>query len=243
VPPQKLLRVHQVTESDEEDADESDVAAPYSTPIPGQPTPAKPSPYDSSSQRAGAQGIQSANGQQPAPVVRTSAPPSNEVASASVPPPPGESSQEYSSERYAGAQPGTVGQPGLHPGVTSSYRDPDAAIAGDLPRSGRGSRGVVPQNPDEVEVSSGIMAGYLISAPRPDYPTLARLAHIGGPVVLQAVIAKNGTVLATHVLSGHRLLRGAAEDAVRRWRFRPYVVDGHPVEVSTIITLRFRQKR
>jgi protein TonB len=87
------------------------------------------------------------------------------------------------------------------------------------------------------------MAGYLISAPRPDYPTLARLAHIGGPVVLQAVIAKNGTVLATHVLSGHRLLRGAAEDAVRRWRFRPYVVDGHPVEVSTIITLRFRQKR
>jgi protein TonB len=94
-----------------------------------------------------------------------------------------------------------------------------------------------------IDVSSGMMAGYLISAPKPDYPGLAKIAHIGGPVVLQAVVAKNGSVLATHVLSGHRLLRGAAQDAVRRWRFRPYVMDGHPVEVSTIVTVRFNQRR
>ena len=65
---------------------------------------------------------------------------------------------------------------------------------------------------------------------------------IGGEVVMQAVIAKNGTVLATHVLRGHRLLRGAAQDAVRQWRYRPYVMDGHPVEVSTIVTVRFKPK-
>jgi TonB family protein len=218
--PQRLLRIRRATA----DEDDRGVAPPYSTPIPGQAVAAKPSPY----------GPQAA--QQPAPGVRTSRPPSDEVASTWQPQQlnSSDAGHEYESESYAG------GQPGFHPGVGSAYRNPDAAIAGDLPRSG-GSRSVS-GNPDQVEVSSGMMAGYLISAPKPDYPGLAKIAHIGGPVVLQAVIAKNGSVIATHTLSGHRLLRGAAEDAVRRWRFRPYVMDGHPVEVSTIITVRFNPK-
>jgi len=238
--PQKPLRLRRTALDDEED-DSSDVAAPYSTPVPGQPQASKPSPYQSASQSTGSASSQTV--QQPAPIIRSSSPPSNEVASASVPQPPGASGREYPGESYAGGPTGAGTQSGLHAGVTASYRDPDAAIAGDLPRSGRGSRAVIPETPDEVEVSSGVMAGYVISAPKPDYPTIARVTHIGGPVVVQAVIAKNGSVLATHVLSGHRLLRGAAEDAVRRWRFRPYVMDGHPVEVSTIITLRFKAKR
>jgi protein TonB len=221
--PQKLLRVRRAPVDEEEDADERGVAPPFSTPIPGQPAPPKPSPY----------GTQVT--QQPAPVVRGSRPPSDEVAATSQPQQPGSpSGHEYASQSYAGSP------SGFHPGVGSAYRNPDAAIAGDLPRSG-GSRSVS-GSPEQVEVSSGMMAGYLISAPKPDYPGLARIAHIGGPVVLQAVLAKNGSVLATHVLSGHRLLRGAAQDAVRRWRFRPYIMDGHPVEVSTIITVRFNPK-
>lgn len=229
--PQSASRVRQpATTDDEEDADQGDVAAPYSTPIPGQNSAMmKPSAYVPSPQRASSD---------VAPIIRPASPPSNEVASAAVPQVPGAAGRGYSGESYTGA----VAQPALHPGVVSSYRDPDAAIAGDLPVGTRGSRSATQEGPDQVEVSSGIMAGYVISAPRPDYPGLAKLTHIGGPVVLQAVVAKNGTVLATHVLSGHRLLRGAAEDAVRQWRFRPYMIDGHPVEVSTIITLRFKQK-
>jgi protein TonB len=204
--------------SDDEDADDRGVAAPYSTPIAGQPAIAKPSPYVA------------ATGQ-PAPIVR---PPSNEVASTGpVPMPPSGSSRNLPMQSYAGG-----GQAGYRPEI-HSYRNPDAAIAGDLPRPGRGSRAVV-EREDFVDVSSGMMAGNLISAPVPDYPALARIAHIGGPVVMQAVIAKNGSVLATHVLKGHRLLRGAAQDAVRRWRYKPYVMDGHPVEVSTIVTVRFK---
>lgn len=237
---QKTLRVRRIAMGDDDEVDSGDVAAPYSTPVAGQPQVAKATPYESAPQRADAPSSQTA--QQPAPIIRSSTPPSNEVASASVPPPPGAAGRPYPGESYAGGPTGAGTQSSLHPGVTASYRDPDAAIAGDLPRSGRGSRSVVPESPDEVEVSSGVMAGYVLSAPRPDYPTLARVAHIGGPVVLQAVIAKNGSVLATHVLSGHRLLRGAAEDAVRQWRFRPYMMDGHAVEVSTIITLRFKAK-
>jgi protein TonB len=222
-PAQKLLRVRRASLDDDEDADDRDVAPPYSTPIPGQPAVAKPSAYGSQMQPA-------------VPVIRSSRPPANEIASTSAQPPGSVAvGRGDPVESYAG------GQPGLHPGVGAAYRSSERA-SGDVPRSGRASRGISDDS-DMIDVSSGMMAGYLVSAPKPDYPGLAKIAHIGGPVVLQAVVAKNGTVLATHVLSGHRLLRGAAQDAVRRWRFRPYVMDGHPVEVSTIVTVRFNQRR
>jgi TonB family protein len=83
------------------------------------------------------------------------------------------------------------------------------------------------------------MAANLISSADPEYPLLARLAHVQGQVILQAVIAKDGTVEATRVLRGNHLLRGAAEDAVRRFRYRPYRVDGRPVDVATIVTVDF----
>jgi TonB family protein len=83
------------------------------------------------------------------------------------------------------------------------------------------------------------MAANLVSAPEPSYPMIARLAHIEGQVILQAVIAKDGTVSTTRVLRGNRLLRGAAEDAVRRWLYRPYRVNGRPVDVATIVTVDF----
>lgn len=91
------------------------------------------------------------------------------------------------------------------------------------------------------QVSSGVMASHLLLSPDPGYPTLAKLTHIQGEVILQAVISSDGEVVATHVLSGHRLLRGAAVSAVKQWRYRPYVLDGRPVDVSTIITVDFRK--
>jgi TonB family protein len=91
-------------------------------------------------------------------------------------------------------------------------------------------------------VSSGVMAGNLVSATPPDYPRLAGLLHIEGQVILQAVVSRNGRVVDTHVLRGHRLLRGAAEDAVRRWRYRPYVVNGQATDVATIVTVNFRRR-
>lgn len=91
-------------------------------------------------------------------------------------------------------------------------------------------------------VSSGVMAGNLISAKPPDYPRVAGLLHIEGQVILQAVVSRNGRVIATHVLRGHRLLRGAAEDAVRHWRYRPYVANGQATDVATIVTVNFRRR-
>ena len=226
-------RIRRVVASDDEEDDESDVAAPYSTPIPGR-AQAKPTAYVASP------------AQEP-PANHALRPPPNEVASTGpIPAPPSVGSGAgYSGQSGAGypAQSGggypvqsyAGGQSVLH-----AYRNPDGAIAGDVPL--RGSRAVLEDHPRYVDVSSGMMAGNLISAPMPDYPTLARFTHVSGEVVIQAVIAKNGSVLATHVLRGNRLLRGAAQDAVRRWRYRPYMMEGHPVEVSTIVTVRFKPK-
>ncbi len=117
-------------------------------------------------------------------------------------------------------------------------RDPDASIVGDLPFG----QGFVTSSrlPSHPSLSATVMAANLVSGPEPDYPTLAKLAHVDGAVVLRAEITPGGVVSDTDVISGHHLLRHAAEEAVRRWRFRPYEVDGNPVAVSTTVTVRFR---
>ncbi|HEY6414137.1 MAG TPA: TonB family protein [Edaphobacter sp.] len=90
-----------------------------------------------------------------------------------------------------------------------------------------------------IDISSGVMAPNLLSAPPPSYPKLASLTHMQGKVVMQAIIAKNGTVQNLQVLQGHRLLRNAAKKAVRSWRYRPHLINDKPVEVATIVTVDF----
>ena len=83
------------------------------------------------------------------------------------------------------------------------------------------------------------MSANVLSAPQPTYPKLALLTHMQGEVVMQAIIATDGSIESVRVLKGHRLLRGAATSAVKNWRYRPVVVDGHPVEVATIVSVTF----
>lgn len=93
-----------------------------------------------------------------------------------------------------------------------------------------------------VRVSSGVMAGNLLFSPTPKYPGgFASLFHTEGKVTMQAIIARNGHVENLRVLSGHHLLRGAAQDAVRTWRYRPYSINGVSVEVATIVTVEFHR--
>ena len=101
----------------------------------------------------------------------------------------------------------------------------------------------VPLSNRPVDVSSGVMAANLLSAPKPSYPTLASLTRTQGNVVMQAVISKDGTVEELHVIKGHRLLRGAAKNAVRNWRYRPYTIGGVPVEVATTVSVDFNLHR
>jgi protein TonB len=93
--------------------------------------------------------------------------------------------------------------------------------------------------PSRVRVSQGVVQGNAISQPKPLYPQMARMARVQGSVILQAVISKNGAIENLRVVSGHPMLQQAALDAVRQWRYRPYLLNGEPVEVETQITVNF----
>src|SRR5271167_4006015 len=93
--------------------------------------------------------------------------------------------------------------------------------------------------PQRVRVSQGVSQGLLIHRVQPQYPPLARQARVQGTVVLQAVIGKDGTIQNLHVVSGHPMLIQAAMDAVKQWRYRPYLLNGEPVLVETTINVNF----
>jgi protein TonB len=90
-----------------------------------------------------------------------------------------------------------------------------------------------------AHVSSGVQAAKMVFGPRPLYPALARAARIQGTVRIQAVISPNGTIQNLSVMSGPPLLIAAALDAVERWRYRPTLLNGEPVEVATEIDVNF----
>ncbi len=90
-----------------------------------------------------------------------------------------------------------------------------------------------------VRVSQGVTQGMVLHKVNPTYPPLARTARVQGSVILAAVIGKDGTIQNLHVISGHPLLTQAALDAVKQWRYRPYILNGEPVEVDTQVTVNF----
>jgi protein TonB len=90
-----------------------------------------------------------------------------------------------------------------------------------------------------VRISQGVLQGNALSQPKPVYPPIARSARISGSVVLAATISKNGTIENLRLVSGHPMLVPAAMDAVRQWRYKPYMLNGDPVEVDTQITVNF----
>lgn len=92
---------------------------------------------------------------------------------------------------------------------------------------------------EREHVSGGVMAGQLLTKTSPLYPAIARAAGVQGTVVLHAVISKTGTIEGLTVVSGAEMLRAAAVDAVRQWRYRPYLLSGQPTEVDTTITVNF----
>ncbi len=93
--------------------------------------------------------------------------------------------------------------------------------------------------PARVRVSAGVVAGMLEREVKPIYPQIAKAARVQGAVVLTALISKQGTIENLKVQSGHPMLTNAAIDAVKQWRYRPYVLNGEPVEVETQITVNF----
>jgi periplasmic protein TonB len=97
----------------------------------------------------------------------------------------------------------------------------------------------VPAIPQRIRISGGVTRGLLIHREEPVYPTLAKAARVQGEVVLSAVIDATGQIQNLQLVSGHPMLVPAAIAAVKQWRYKPYLLNGQPVEVETTITVIF----
>jgi protein TonB len=93
--------------------------------------------------------------------------------------------------------------------------------------------------PAASAISAGVAEGMLIHRTAPVYPQFARDGHMSGTVILGATISKAGTIQGLHVISGPPLFRNAAMDAVKSWRYRPYMLDYQPVAVDTTVKVVF----
>jgi protein TonB len=110
------------------------------------------------------------------------------------------------------------------------------SAAGAAPPPPPPPKAVVPQR---IRVGGNVQAANLINQIRPIYPPLAKQARISGVVELSAIIGKDGRVQDLKVIKGHPLLVQAALDAVKGWVYRPTLLNGEPVEVSTTIDVNF----
>ncbi len=137
--------------------------------------------------------------------------------------------------------PPDVGAAGVVGGVPGGV--PGGQAGGVLGGILGGSVGSNPPPPKEapkrIRVGGQVQQASLINKVQPVYPPLAKQARISGTVRLQAVIAKDGSIIELQVLSGHPLLQQAALDAVRQWKYRPTLLNGDPVEVVTTIDVIF----
>jgi protein TonB len=173
---------------------------------------------------------------------------------APVPPP----LQQPNTPRFHGAPEfdgATLTAPRLIPKFPPKDFGPEQAPIGMLPGSGDESdvpggmpdvfnthRSVAVAHPDvkaPMRVPSSVVEGMLIHKVVPTYPPIGIAVHQQGTVVLAATISKAGTIENLRAVSGPAILQQAAIDAVKRWAYRPYLLNGQPVEVETTINVIF----
>jgi TonB family protein len=105
-----------------------------------------------------------------------------------------------------------------------------------VPKDSAPPAGAVPQR---VRVSSGVISGLILSKVNPIYPPDAREQGIQGVVLMQVEIDKEGNVGNIQLISGHPMLAPAAIDAVKQWKYKPYLLNGNPVSVDTQVQVNF----
>jgi protein TonB len=94
--------------------------------------------------------------------------------------------------------------------------------------------------PKRVRVSQGVIQRNIIEQPKPKYPKEARDRRIEGQVQIKVVLGTKGKLTQLEVIKGEPILAEAATKAVKKWRYKPYLLNGEPVEVETLITVNFQ---
>ena len=96
-----------------------------------------------------------------------------------------------------------------------------------------------PTGPQRIRVGGNVEAASLINKIAPEYPPIAKTAHVSGTVILHAIIGKDGAIRELQYVSGPPLLMKSALDAVKQWRYKPTMLNGDAVEVDTTIDVVF----
>jgi TonB family protein len=123
---------------------------------------------------------------------------------------------------------------------------PPASANGAMP-GGMGSSDVASPPEPEIKPEGPVKIGGLVKEPRlvssvlPVYPLFAKEAHIEGDVVIKTTIDKNGSVTHMEVVSGPPMLRQPALEALGRWKYEPSKLNGQPVSVQLLVTLKFHR--
>ena len=91
-----------------------------------------------------------------------------------------------------------------------------------------------------IRVSAPVVEGLLIRKVMPTYPPIAVTMGLEGAVVLQATISRTGVIENLRVISGPMMLQQAALNAVQQWQYRPYLLNGEPVDMETTINVIFK---
>jgi len=114
------------------------------------------------------------------------------------------------------------------------------AAGGPPPNLVGGETNAFPPRLQTLNVSQGVSQGLLTKKVNPTYPRTALNMRIEGTVQLMATISKNGDISTVKVLSGDAQLTKAATDAVKQWKYKPYLLNGEPVEIQTQVTINFQ---
>lgn len=137
------------------------------------------------------------------------------------------------------AQNSSVAAPDLGGGVPGGV--PGGVLGGVLGGTGAAPGPLAPpKNPAVVRVGGNVKPPQLVQKVEPQYPTVARMAHVQGTVVIDAVISKDGTVISAHAVSGPGLLIPSALDAVKQWKYKPTYLNGQAVDLAMQVTVNFQ---
>jgi periplasmic protein TonB len=234
------------------------VSAPEaSTPAAGQPataTTATTAPASQPDITLGGEGASSANEHPSPPAVERSRPSAGSTRSANAAPAPTKSTVAEKVEKPAEEEqpetPALIVKGGKVPAAQPTTPPPadaqapsmigmGASTPASLPNLGTSNSEVKPKL-QTVSVSQGVSQGLLYKKVAPSYPQNALRMHIEGTVELLATISKDGNITQIKVVSGDAQLVKAASDAVKQWKYKPYLLNGEPVEIQTQVTVNFK---
>jgi len=233
-------------------------SAPVAAPAPSKPASAQPAPATTSASTStasqpditlGASATPSEN-EAPSPKNANSRPSAGSTKSANAAPAPSKSIvEEKPAETEEPEAPALVVKGGKVPAAQSTPPPaPDAPApsligmgtpTASLPNLGESDSKVQPKL-QTLSVSQGVSQGLLFKKVAPSYPQSALRMHIEGAVDLVATISKDGNITQIKVVSGDPQLVRAATDAVKQWKYKPYLLNGEPVEIQTQVTVNFK---